>query len=293
MLAQPQLGKYLVELRKKNNLTQEELVERCNVSVRTIQRIESGEVTPRSSTVKILLEALDYDREEWVKLSNAQEKEVEESFFSLLAGLYRYENGMEQSRKNLKVAWIVGIVSLVVSASLYSYLLLKTIHDVGRIIRHQEKTDFLFSDETMIIPGIIFGLISIGHQKGFLSLGVIFENNKLKMTSKLLIALNLLSIPIHLFILFTNPGDTFNTMFSLFYMLLMGAVVIPFGLSLMSLQDSMGNIAKITGKLEIALGIIFLSVILSPLIFFVIFPVITLEIMLLYKASELVKAGKL
>ena len=43
-MKQPELGQKLIELRQQRNMTQEELVEACNVSVRTIQRIESGEV---------------------------------------------------------------------------------------------------------------------------------------------------------------------------------------------------------------------------------------------------------
>lgn len=62
-MKQPQLGKKISELRKAKGLTQEELVEKCNLNVRTIQRIESGEVTPRSYTVKALFEALDYQWE--------------------------------------------------------------------------------------------------------------------------------------------------------------------------------------------------------------------------------------
>ncbi|MBN1327828.1 MAG: helix-turn-helix transcriptional regulator [Candidatus Heimdallarchaeota archaeon] len=58
---QPDLGKKIAELRKTKGLTQEELVEKCNLSVRTLQRIESGEVTPRSHTIKIIFCALEYD----------------------------------------------------------------------------------------------------------------------------------------------------------------------------------------------------------------------------------------
>ena len=60
-MKQPELGKKIVELRTAKGLTQEELVELCNISIRTIQRIENGEVTPRSFTVKTILAALDYD----------------------------------------------------------------------------------------------------------------------------------------------------------------------------------------------------------------------------------------
>jgi transcriptional regulator with XRE-family HTH domain len=58
-MKQPDLGKRIAELRKAKGLTQEELVEKCNLNVRTLQRIESGEVTPRSYTIKIIFSALD------------------------------------------------------------------------------------------------------------------------------------------------------------------------------------------------------------------------------------------
>ena len=59
MLNQPDLGKKIAELRKAKGLTQEELVEKCNLSVRTLQRIESGDVVPRSYTIKTIFTALD------------------------------------------------------------------------------------------------------------------------------------------------------------------------------------------------------------------------------------------
>lgn len=48
---QPDLGLKIAELRQQRGLTQENLAEYCEVSTRTIQRIESGEVEPRSSHV--------------------------------------------------------------------------------------------------------------------------------------------------------------------------------------------------------------------------------------------------
>jgi uncharacterized Tic20 family protein/DNA-binding Xre family transcriptional regulator len=58
---QPQLGLKVLELRQHKGLTQEQLAERCEVSARTIQRIESGEVDPRAYTLHCLGEALDFD----------------------------------------------------------------------------------------------------------------------------------------------------------------------------------------------------------------------------------------
>lgn len=61
---QPNLGLKVSELRQQKGLTQEQLAERCEVSARTIQRIESGEVDPRAYTLHCLGEALDFDFEE-------------------------------------------------------------------------------------------------------------------------------------------------------------------------------------------------------------------------------------
>lgn len=59
-MKQPELGKKIADLRKAKGYTQEELVEKCNLSVRTLQRIESGEVVPRSHTIRVIFAALDY-----------------------------------------------------------------------------------------------------------------------------------------------------------------------------------------------------------------------------------------
>jgi transcriptional regulator with XRE-family HTH domain len=60
-MKQPDLGRKIAELRKAKSLTQEELVEKCNLNVRTLQRIESGVVTPRSYTIKTIFTALEYN----------------------------------------------------------------------------------------------------------------------------------------------------------------------------------------------------------------------------------------
>lgn len=60
-MKQPDLGKKISELRLAKGLTQGELAEKCNIGLRTIQRIESAEVTPRSYTVKLIFTSLDYE----------------------------------------------------------------------------------------------------------------------------------------------------------------------------------------------------------------------------------------
>ncbi len=54
-------GKSLTKIRKAKGITQEELAKKCNISTRTIQRIEGGKVSPRAYTIKIISEVLEFD----------------------------------------------------------------------------------------------------------------------------------------------------------------------------------------------------------------------------------------
>ena len=62
-MQQPELGQKVAELRQQKGWTQEHLAEMCEVSTRTIQRIESGEVDPRAFTMNRLREILGFDFE--------------------------------------------------------------------------------------------------------------------------------------------------------------------------------------------------------------------------------------
>jgi len=57
-MKQPALGIKIAEGRIKNSMTQKELADLCNIDIRTIQRIEAGEVVPRMYTLKLLSTAL-------------------------------------------------------------------------------------------------------------------------------------------------------------------------------------------------------------------------------------------
>ncbi len=59
-----EIGKFIKELRLKKGLTQEELAEKTDISVRTIQRIENGEVDPRLYTLQSIASVLDIEYEE-------------------------------------------------------------------------------------------------------------------------------------------------------------------------------------------------------------------------------------
>ena len=63
-------GQLIRELRLKKGITQEELAAKTDISVRTIQRIESGDVDPRAFTLQSIAAALEVDYEVLVSSRN-------------------------------------------------------------------------------------------------------------------------------------------------------------------------------------------------------------------------------
>jgi len=58
------LGKKIAQIRKQKGLTQEELAESAKVNLRTIQRIEREETSPRGNTLRQICEVLEVNLEE-------------------------------------------------------------------------------------------------------------------------------------------------------------------------------------------------------------------------------------
>ena len=116
MMNQPELGKKIAELRKVKGLTQEELVEKCNISVRTLQRIEAGEVMPRSYTVKTIFAVLDY--------IDSSEMNSGFSFSKWLEQLYRYVFELFNLKTNTMKK--ITILAITFSSILLGLFLLNT-----------------------------------------------------------------------------------------------------------------------------------------------------------------------
>lgn len=70
-------GKLIKELRIKKGMTQEELADRTEVSARTIQRIENGEVDPRAYTLQMIAKALDVDFSLFVENESDESQEIQ------------------------------------------------------------------------------------------------------------------------------------------------------------------------------------------------------------------------
>lgn len=72
-------GKLIKDLRVKKGMTQEELAERTEITARTIQRIENGEVDPRAYTLQMIAKALDVDYSIFVDNSSDESQEIEKA----------------------------------------------------------------------------------------------------------------------------------------------------------------------------------------------------------------------
>ena len=84
MIQQPELGKKIAVLRKAKGLTQEELVDKCNLNIRTLQRIEAGKVIPRAYTIRLIFEALDFPFEASQKDKGFLQKWLEQCYLHFI-----------------------------------------------------------------------------------------------------------------------------------------------------------------------------------------------------------------
>lgn len=279
-MKQPELGRKISELRKEKGLTQEELVEKCNISVRTIQRIETGEVMPRSYTIKSILSALDYDLNRIAEESQQVNSEKMSWLRNLMLFDIDQDKPLDIIIKQLNIAWIFGII----------YFILGFIEGAAEFARFDDD------QPTFGTPGYVFVkvfvLISyIFFQRGFILIGGIFKNYLLKIISLVFIGVNVLIIGFEVVSVFYDTLDREVVMLgaSLTY----GAIGIIYGISLTRLEQSLGTFAKLAGILEIIAACFFLTVVLFFVGFIIQIPAELFEIILIFKAIEIIKAKQI
>ncbi|WP_299339437.1 helix-turn-helix domain-containing protein [uncultured Psychroserpens sp.] len=85
-MKQPTLKENLLYQRKLKGYTQDELAEKTTVGVRTIQRIEKGEVQPHLQTVKLLAVGLSIEVEDLIVLDNPNEEVIQRKWMLLFHG---------------------------------------------------------------------------------------------------------------------------------------------------------------------------------------------------------------
>jgi transcriptional regulator with XRE-family HTH domain len=262
-MQQPELGRRLTALRKEKNLTQEELVEKSHVSVRTIQRIEAGEVLPRMITVKILLEALGESYESFA----AKSTQVMESRKTLAPS---------PNRNSLLVAAIAGIIYMV------SEVVLSTM-DIAWLFDSRHWGDWI----NPIYTGLTILMVTafIFFMRGFIVLSTMFENTLLKPVAIVLIIVVILGAALDITSLSVEHFEDVWIQYSMMSVMF-GALSIAFGVALIRLQDGMGELSRIAGVLEIAMGCVWATVVLFFFAYVIFIPAVVLEILILFRGYE-------
>ncbi|MFO7575557.1 MAG: helix-turn-helix domain-containing protein [Bacteroidales bacterium] len=275
-MKQPELGRKITELRKGKGLTQEELVDKCNISVRTLQRIEAGEVTPRSYTVRTILAALDYD------LSKISDNDADRrSFSEWLKDTFLINIDPDRSGtfiiKQLNTAWLFGLV----------FFILGFLEAAAEYFRFKEN-QMIFSIPVYISIKVGILVSFFYFQRGFIVVGHMFRNYLLKIMSYVLIFGVFLIISYDIASLFY---DSIEREFILgAQALTFGGIGILFGISLIKLQRSFGSVPVIAGIFEIVASCFFLTIILAFMGHIMLIPAELLEIVILYKAVEIIKS---
>jgi transcriptional regulator with XRE-family HTH domain len=236
-MKQPELGHKIQNWRKAQGLTQEELVEKCNLNVRTLQRIEAGEVLPRSYTIKSILEVLNVD------FSELNLKEDQQKQFSDLLG---------NKRSYFKWGAIIGIIYLCLS-------FVEGFMEVGYYYWHDSERD---------VSGVNYSLVKIGVMLTFAVfyfpiylIGKALNDNLIKISSLFLIVLILISNINDITVFYTSYMSLASVMvvksvmFGIGYILLGTAFVIR--------QKSLGTLSLVTGIFAIVTGLGFVSVLMA------------------------------
>ncbi len=259
IMKQPELGKKILELRKAKGLTQEELVELCNINVRTIQRIESGEVTPRPYTIKAIMEVLGFDFSK-IQLENDNSDQSTKP------------NKKEKS-DFLKTAFFFGVVYFFLSFLEFAF-------DYSIIESGIEAIQAGWYITIKILVIIAFSMFILGYYR--LSNWI---PNLMTKGASLMLILGILVFNI------TDILAIYLPQISLIFLgvaksFFFGSIYLIFGLGLVRYQKAFGSVAFVAGCLSILSGLMFISVFLAlpGLFVFTIFEI--LQLVLLYQAAE-------
>ncbi len=231
-MRQPELGRKLSDLRKAKGITQEELVAKCNLSVRTIQRIEAGEVTPRSYTIKTLFEALGVD---W------KEPEVDQQLF------FSTEASSSSSKISIYISFGAGILFLLVLAA-------QTPLDM-KIVSGSEDVSFDLYFSIRLTSLVFYSIFMLA----FVKIAVHAKNLTLRNAAWLMFTANFLGscLDVYLYYISALPYDLalgipLNVSF--------GVVYLFFGFGLTKFESPWKSVAEPLGVLGIVSGFLFVTV---------------------------------
>ena len=276
IMTQPELGKKIIELRKANGLTQEELVEKCNISVRTIQRIEAGEVTPRSYTVRTILDALGYNINDIAfdedNHSRGLSQWIKQQFL-LNVDLQKPSNLLLQQ---LNLAWIFGII----------YFIGGFFESSADFIRYSEGR-LIFHPVTYIAIKILILISFIICWRGFVIIGGLFKNYLLSVASVIIMIGVLMSTILDIASIYHE--DIYNETTLGAMGLTFGVLGIIFGIALIRLRKEAGELALAAGVFQLLAGFFFMTLVLSFMGFIILIPAELCGIILIFKIVNTLK----
>lgn len=252
-MKQPELGKRISELRKQKGLTQEELVEQCNINVRTIQRIEAGEVNPRSYTIKTILNVLG--------VSYVEENNEDKVIFT------------RSQKRLLNLAWIFGVIYFVIG-------FIETAADFYQFSGDASFLNTAIYAVVKFVSGLSFALFFIG----FYTLAKVYNHHLLKFVTIALITVLIVSNSIDVFS--SDVIDETIAIRLVLESLVFGGLQLMFGIGLYQMKDKLGKIAQVNGILEIIVGACLATVLLATLGMFLLIPTLIIEIILLYRLAN-------
>lgn len=268
-MQQPELGNKIIALRKQKGFTQEELVERCNINVRTLQRIESGEVSPRSYTIKTILTALDYDYEELYAAEQATDGN------SIVLGS---EDETKSVRFLLNAAAVSGIL----------FLILSTFEGFGDYYRFFDE-ELIFSIPVLILIKVLSYTSYAFFIYGYLIVGKLIQNYLMKIASVLVIAVLFLFYVYDIIALFYEVALPMEGVL-VAESIIMGTLGVLFGISIIKSAKRWDTLGYVAGGFEIFTAVCFLTVVLVLLGLFTQVPTVILEVVLLIKIRQMIKS---
>ncbi|WP_299013993.1 helix-turn-helix transcriptional regulator [uncultured Polaribacter sp.] len=263
-MKQPELGKRISSLRKEKGLTQEELVEQCNINVRTIQRIEAGEVNPRSYTIKAILEVL------------GEEFKQNET---ILVEKKANNNWTKPELKTLHNSWFYGIFYAVITLVTIVLEIRFELNHTSPMVKLIFRVPFL----------ILFFILIIPFLKGYKLLSIKF--NKPLLNSAVYIYFTIAAI-LAIITLFSGNNSLLSAIeivLGVFVLIIFGIGEIILGIGILKLKENLDTLAQVTGIVKIVNGAFLVTVILSPIGLFLVIPVLILEIIFLHNTYQDIK----
>ena len=164
-MEQPELGIRVSTLRQEKGFTQEQLAEYCEVSTRTIQRIENGEVEPRPFTRNSLSNVLEFDfNADQTKSENLWLAVLHLSsiFVILIIPLLVWSRKKNQSTKNDEQGRAVLNFQITVTLMLIGATLLLVVVGPASIILMEQMGSGLSAAAWIPMAISVLFLISIG-----------------------------------------------------------------------------------------------------------------------------------